>query len=380
MRVFALLVCCMVISAVEVPVLTVGHVGHDHQLALYLAASRGAAMRPLSGEVWLRELKAQEVYELLRGETVLAQLNLSRVKGGAAMPAALSRGDIDIGFGGLAPVVLAIDKGAELKVVAPCNADGDMLLLRPGLTADSWAAFVALARSSEQPLRIGYKAPMAVAYLILKAGLEHEGLRHGPEDFAADGQPVQVRLIDERQATSLIPALASGALDGMAMNQPVVAQAVDKGLGQVVCDLADLPPEGRWRRHPCCCVAATRATCEQHPAELEAFLQLIAAAGRELERDVAQAVPVAAAWCNQSEAVETLSLPTVAFVSSFDEGWRQGELNWYAMMAEMGVFSGRLSPAEPGTPFDPASARSLVVEERFLAAALARLPEGAHAP
>ena len=46
----------------ELPVLKVGHVGHDHQIALYVAADEGKALYKTYG-VYLEKLKDQQKIE-----------------------------------------------------------------------------------------------------------------------------------------------------------------------------------------------------------------------------------------------------------------------------------------------------------------------------
>ncbi|KPJ72302.1 MAG: hypothetical protein AMS14_08050, partial [Planctomycetes bacterium DG_20] len=67
------------------PTLKVGHVGHDHHLALYVAALEGERFRNDFG-IYLKELKAREVYDLVDGERTLARLNFIKVGGGSQMP------------------------------------------------------------------------------------------------------------------------------------------------------------------------------------------------------------------------------------------------------------------------------------------------------
>lgn len=178
--------------AEEPPVIRVGHVGHDHHLALFVAAQRGESLRTASGGAWLRERKPFEVYELLQEDRVLATLRLIKGVGGSAMPSAVARGEIEVGLGGIVPAAFLIDQGAPLKIVAPLNGDGDMLMLRKGLPPTDWSGFLKLLRSRGQPLRIGYKSPKAVAYLVLREALKHEGIRYGPSVRGEDGQPVLV--------------------------------------------------------------------------------------------------------------------------------------------------------------------------------------------
>ncbi|MFW5857778.1 MAG: ABC transporter substrate-binding protein, partial [Planctomycetota bacterium] len=202
--------------------LTVGHVGHDHQIALFVAAERGEALRKEAGGVWFRVKKPREVYDLMRGDAVVAQVNLRKVGGGANMPAALARGEIEVGLGGVAATVAAIDRGADFRIVLGCNSDGDMLMVRPDLPVDSWESFLADVRDADAPVRIGYKAPRAVAYLIFMAALDASGITYGPKAVREDGTRAQVVLVNLNKGANMVPSLEGKVVDGIVMNQPVV--------------------------------------------------------------------------------------------------------------------------------------------------------------
>jgi hypothetical protein len=57
------------VKAAKPVVLTVGHVGHDHQLALYVAALDCEALRRKFGVV-LKGVKAGEIYDLMEAMTL----------------------------------------------------------------------------------------------------------------------------------------------------------------------------------------------------------------------------------------------------------------------------------------------------------------------
>ncbi|HWR98302.1 MAG TPA: ABC transporter substrate-binding protein, partial [Candidatus Methanoperedens sp.] len=271
-------------SAQEVPSLNLGHVGHDHQIALYVAADAGEALAAAYG-VRLAPLKDREVYELFDGGKKVAQINLIQVGGGSGMPAAMEQGSIDVGLGGIGPVAKYADNGAPFKVLAPLNNDGDALLLRPGVAAQSWAEFIALAKKSESPLRIGYKAPMAVAYMILTKALAAEGVRFGQEPAGQDGAPVQVLTVNLQEDQNMLPAMEAGTVDGVVANEPYPSLLVAKGLGRRVADLSTLPPQGVWEGHPCCVVAATRKALAEKRAAITSLLKAIIAGTDLIARD-----------------------------------------------------------------------------------------------
>lgn len=331
----------------EILTLKVGHVGHDHQIALFAALDRGETHAGDSGGVWFKPLKDREVYEMLRGPAVLGRVLLQKVGGGANMPAALARNEIEVGLGGVAATVAAIDQGGRMKIVAPCNCDGDMLMVRTDLKAHTWAEFLQAVRSAPAPIKIGYKAPRAVAYLIFMAALRAEGISFGPAATDSAGKAVQVILVNLQKGSNMVPSLAAGVVDGIVMNQPVVAVAASKGIGHVVADLRDLPPAGRWHHHPCCCVVATEAALAGKREAVAALVQAIAAGGHYVQHHPEESIALAARWTRQPEAVERISVPTVTYVSHPDAKWRKGMLTWFAMMQELGQFTGALQGLSP---------------------------------
>jgi NitT/TauT family transport system substrate-binding protein len=319
------------------PRLTVGHVGHDHQIALYVAALAPEKLRARGG-IWMREKKAREVYDLMDGDTPIAELHLVKVGGGSQMPAAMERGEIDVGLGGIPAVIFYVDKGAPFRILAPLNVDGDMLLVRPDFPADDWDGFVAAVRASEAPVRIGYKAPVAVAKLVFEGALKASGV---PCDVAS---PVAggVHLIDLKGESNVVPTLESGGIDGAVINEPVGSLAVEKGVGKIVSLLADLPPEGRWRSHPCCCICATEKAIADHRAVLVQLLAMLRASTALILEDRAEAARLAAAWTKQPEAVERRSVPNIDYVMDPGEGYRKGLETWFGIMTEVGKFQGSL--------------------------------------
>ncbi len=349
-------------SAPAATLLKVGHVGHDHHLALFVAASLGKQLEPRSGGVWFRQLKQREVYELMEGETSVAQVHLRKVGGGSGMPAALARNEIEVGLGGVAPTAAAIDRGASLKIIAPCNTDGDMLMVRPEFPATSWETFLAAVRQRREPVRIGYKAPRAVAYLIFMRALKASGVRYGPKPVDAAGKPVQVVLVNLQKGSHMVPSLQGKVVDGIVMNQPTVAVAEAKGAGKVVADLRDLPPKSKWRDHPCCCVVATDAALKGKREAVRAFVQAVVAGGRFIAEHPDEAIRIASDWTGCAPAVEKRSVPTVTYVDVPGRRWEAGMLTWFEMMNDLNQFTNKLRGLTPKQMYERVSDHSLVTQ------------------
>jgi NitT/TauT family transport system substrate-binding protein len=318
------------------PRINVGHVGHDHQIALFVAALAPERFREDCG-VWLRERKPREVYDLVRGEEVLAELHLSKVGGGSRMPAAMERGDIQVGLGGIPAVIFFVDKGLPFRIISGLNVDGDMLLVRPDVPVEDWAGFVEYVKGSEQPVKIGYKAPVAVAKLVLMGALDAEGVPYGER-----GEPGGVELVNLRGGGKIVPSLEKGMVDGAVINEPFGSMAVHKKVGKIVSLLEDLPPEGRWKSHPCCCICATDDTIANHREALKALLTLTHAATKLILEDRAEAAKLASEWTKVDLEIEQMSVPNIAYVSKPDEAYKTGLRIWFGIMKDVGQFEGRL--------------------------------------
>ncbi len=318
--------------------LTVGHVGHDHQIALGVAAIEGERLAARAG-AYLREIKAREVYDLYEGEVLLARLRIRQVKGGSAMPAAMEAGQIDIGLGGVAAVAKFVDKGQPFRIIAPLHTDGDFLVVGSEMAASDWDAFIAAVRASDKPVRIGYKSPVAVAKLIFVRALAAEGVSWS-EGVAEEG--VDVVMGNCHGGKNSLPTLAAGEIDGFVMNQPQPAIAEIKELGTVIADLRMLPPAGRWDHHPCCCVATSEGVLTEHAGAVKALLKVLAAATELIAEDTDLAVGHATAWTRTDPAVEQASVPGIVYLAEPTEEYMTGLATWATLMAEEGQFTDNL--------------------------------------
>jgi len=323
--------------------LTVGHVGHDHHLALYVAALEGERFKKDYG-IYLNEVKSREVYDLIENGKTHVRLRLLKVGGGSRMPAAMSRGEIEIGLGGTTAIAKFIDSGSPFKIICPLQTDGDMLVMQKDSPVTDWASFVAAAKEGDKPLKIGYKAPVAVAKMVFERALKAENITCGYD--AGEGKS-QIILVNFGSEKSPIPLMETKAIDGFVMNQPAVALAVHKGLGKVVSELRDLPPKGKWVNHPCCCIAATTDTLQKHPEPVKALLKVIMLSTQLIKDDQHLAIASASRWTKYDQQVEKDSVPTIAYISEPTDTWIVGMKTWAEMMREVNLFKGKYATASP---------------------------------
>ena len=325
----------------DIPVLRVGHVGHDHQLALYVGAEAGQSIESKYG-AYMKQVKAQEVYDLFDKGRLVARLQMVRVGGGSKMPAALEQGHIDVGLGGLGPVAKFYDKGSDLKVLAPLNNDGDALVMKKGYGVADWKGFVQRVKSSDKPIKIGYKAPMAVAFMILTRALEEEGIPFGHEVLTADGSINKVILVNLQGLKNALPSLVAGLVDGVVVNEPMVSILVHKGVGERVADLTMLPPAGKWEGHPCCVVATRLDALNQKRSIIVSFLKVIAAGGDIIAENKGKALEAESRWTRTSPEVGINSIDNVSYVVAPDAQWLEGVDTWIELMSTSRHFKKRL--------------------------------------
>ncbi|MFA5137718.1 MAG: ABC transporter substrate-binding protein [Elusimicrobiota bacterium] len=331
----------------EVPVVKVGHVGHDHQIALFIAALEGPVFQKEYG-ICLKEKKAREVYDLVDGGKTLAELHIVKVGGGSEMPAAMERGEIQVGFGGVASIASFRDRGDPFKIIFPLQTDGDMLVVRPGIPADGWDSFVDFVKRSGKPVKIGYKAPVAVAKIILMRALREAGIPCAAGRDGAGPKGGTVQMVNLQGENNMVPSLASGAVDGFVMNQPQVSLAKVKGVGKIVCDLASLPPKGIWKDHPCCCVAATETMIQDHRGVLVALVKLMILSTERINADKKRAATLTARWTKLPLEAEQDSVPSIAYLARFTESYLKGMETWASIMDELGQFKGELRGKKGG--------------------------------
>lgn len=321
------------------PVLKVGHVGHDHHTALYVAALNGDLFEKDYG-FYLKEVRPKALYEMYDGGKLICELELYKAGGGSKMPTAMAQGTFDIGFGGVAAMAFFTDKGTPMKIISPLHNKGDMLVVGKGLEgkAKNWKSFVKLAKKSKEPIKVGFKAPKAIALLIFQAAMDHEGITY---TYNAKNIKADVLLVNMKDAKHLNPGLRDGIIDAYVCNNPVCALAEEIGVGKCIADLNDLPP-GLWKDHPCCIIGAMDAVVAEKRDLVVKFLEIIVIATDYMNQNQEIAVKSASEWIGTSIEVEKKSIPTSGYSTVADEQWLSGIYTWAKTMDDLGDIQGCL--------------------------------------
>lgn len=322
--------------------ISVGHVGHDHHTALFVALDNAGQFADQSGisTKTIEEFKLYELYD--RGQKV-ADVQIVKVGGGSKMPAALAQNVIEVGFGGVAPVLASVDSGTPIKLISPLHYKGDMFVVKPGFPAKTWDEFIEMVKATKKPIRIGYKNPVAVAKLVFEEALKHEGITFGGD---LTQQDLQVQMVNVKGGGKLNVALTGDLVDGYVGNNPFPAIAVEKGIGRIICDLEELPP-GTFRNHPCCCIAVNTKTMQEKSEAIVDLLVLFMQATETINNDLDKAVASAVKWIGTSEEVEKMSIPTSGYSMDSSELWYQTMAQWVKAMDSMKIFRDKLQGLDP---------------------------------
>jgi len=334
---FLLIVLSNSLEAGKTPVLKVGHVGHDHHTALYVAALNGEMFKQDYG-LYLKEVRPKKLYELYNGKKLVCELELYKAGGGSKMPTDMAQGVFDVGFGGVAAVAFFVDKGTPMKIISPLHSKGDMLVVGSKITASNWEEFVEFLKNRQEPLKIGFKKPKAIALLVFQSALVEVGV---PYTYDTQDKNAKVLFVNMKGAGHLNPGLQNEIIDAYVCNNPFCAIAEEKGVGRCIADLNDLPP-GLWKDHPCCMIAAMEKVIEAKRKELVKFLELIVIATDYMNLDQSIAVKSASKWIGTSIAVEEKSIPTSGYLTDPSEVWLNGIYTWAHAMEDLGHIKDQL--------------------------------------
>lgn len=330
-------------SAKTIPTLKVGHVGHDHHTALFAAIDNAAEIAKKTGFL-IKEKTKFKSYELFDGKTKIANIDIIKVGGGAKMPAALSVKTIDIGLGGTAPVLAAIDKGAPVRLIAPLHSKGDMVVVDKDLKKVSdWKTFIEYVKCNKKPVRIGYKNPSAVAKVIFEEALRHENISFSGK---AGDRKVQVIMINVKGGKKLNLALASKSVDGYVGNNPFPAIGKAKGILKVVADLEDLPPK-KFLNHPCCCIAGNSDSLKNKRDAIVGMLAVMLQATKMMNENQTIAIDAASHWIGTSKAIEKDSIATSGYSMETSKEWYGNMTIWLKTMNNLNLFKKQLKGKTP---------------------------------
>jgi NitT/TauT family transport system substrate-binding protein len=330
----------------EVPTIRLGYASHDHHSPFYIAALNPDYFRDKGG-IYLEEVVPRKEYRLVRDGAVVARVTADSSTGGKQLVRKLAEGQFDMAFGGVPAFIGSIDSKPLLRIVAPVMTEGAGLVVGKEMPVSNWEEFTAYVRNAPAPVRIGYKTAASVQNLIFEHALRETGISYSSN---LDDSSVNIAVLDMKGPKNLIPALEGGLLDGFVVNQPFPALAEYRGAGKLIASLSDLPPEGKWKKNPCCALAAGNRYLEEHPDVVSDFVTLMLRANLYIQENPEAAATQISEWLGTPAEVEKSSIPTIFFTTELDESWERGVNFWIESMLGAGKLQGTIKTAyENGT-------------------------------
>jgi ABC-type nitrate/sulfonate/bicarbonate transport system substrate-binding protein len=148
--------------------------------------------------------------------------------------------------------------------------------------------------------------------------------------------------------------LATKQIDGYIAWQPFVEVAPVAHIGKVITYSGDLPPDDRWKDHPCCVLTARTDLMASNPAFVDAMGAATILATRYVTDHPSEAADIVADWLAGKgnftygnvtvSSIDVLSraFPTVKFVNEPSEQWMAGQIEFIYALRELGALTGSL--------------------------------------
>lgn len=327
----------------QLPVLRIGHAPHDHHAPLYIAAMNPDFFRK-NGGIFLKEVTFRKEYILISDNKQLAQVIIDSSTGGKKLIRTLDEQHNDITFGGVPAMLSFIDKGSNMEILLPVMSEGAGLVVNNSMPVSSWMEFVHYVNNKAEPVKIGFKTAVSNQNLIFESALKSVSISFAKK--GAEGEhDSKILLFNLFGAKNLIPAMQNGIIDGFVVNQPFVAMAEHKGIGKMIASLSDLPPDGKWKNNPCCALAGNKKYVSEHPDLIEPLLNLLLRANRFITQQPGQSAQQIAQWLDIDPEVEQLSLPTINYMTDYDEDWNRGINFWVESMIESDKLTKKIKTA-----------------------------------
>jgi ABC-type nitrate/sulfonate/bicarbonate transport system substrate-binding protein len=149
--------------------------------------------------------------------------------------------------------------------------------------------------------------------------------------------------------------LATKQIDGYIAWQPFVEVAPVAHIGKVITYSGDLPPDARWKNHPCCVLAARTDVMSRNPALVNDLGATTILATQYIAENPSESAEIVADWLAgkgnftygnvtvSSVDVLNRAFPTVKFVNEPTAAWMEGQVEFIYALRELGAITGSLA-------------------------------------
>jgi NitT/TauT family transport system substrate-binding protein len=151
--------------------------------------------------------------------------------------------------------------------------------------------------------------------------------------------------------------MASKQIDAYIAWQPYVEVAPMAGFGKVLSYSGDLPPDSKWKNHPCCVFVTISSMEKENPELVNAMTALMMLSTDYINTHQEESGAIVADWLAgksnftygdisvSSEQAMTRAIYTVNFTNAPTDTWQNGILQFMYAQRELGVLNGTLKTA-----------------------------------
>ena len=311
--------------------LTVAYHRDDHAAPLFDASLYPKDFRARYG-LYLKQVSERESYSLIDGKQNTLSLRLACFDTDSAVLAAVVSGSAQVGILASEEVLAAVLKGQPVRIVAPLQHAGDMLVVNPSVPAADWKEFVAWVRARPQATTIGYIGQYSMAALEFMQALEYENVRYVStipgRSLSTGSESTKVKLVQAEDRAAVAAGLSSGVFDAALLQEPTATWvSVLRGCRRI--GRTDILPPGRFEDHPGTVIAATDSVIRNRGGDISKLLELMAVATHYANNRTRSTLAAARRWLGTSPGLESIPLTNMGFSSRPDVTFTTGIWNWY---------------------------------------------------
>lgn len=244
---------------------------------------------------------------------------------GSSIVSALASGDIDVGYVGIAPAMQGISEGVPIKIVGAVNEDGSGIVVDENSNITNTTDLVGK--------KIATPGVSSIQQVLLLYQLEKYNITPSQVDISS----VNIFMLPS--------TLASKKVDGYIAYEPYVSIAPYTDVGKVLMYSEDIMPG-----HPCCVIVARQDFIDQHPQELQTFLDIHKNSTEFVKGNKNESANLVSEELTSNPELEKTALTHVIFVSQLDADFQNKVLNFMNIEIGMGYLKKNLTSSQL---FDP---------------------------
>ncbi|RLB83137.1 MAG: hypothetical protein DRH17_03535 [Deltaproteobacteria bacterium] len=322
----------------KVPNINFAYILSDHHAPLMVLAKEWELFQERY-KIYIKPVTEHKLYDFFYDGSKIAKVKLIPTKKGPDLEKLVAQGSVDMGISGTQAIIMSIDKGVKTKIISPLQTAGNVFVLKKGLPMNNWNEFVKEIKGSKSQFKIGMPGPHCVATIVFRSALDHEGVSY-TEDVT--NRKADILFINMKGHGNLISALANRITEGIIGAQPFPSVTINRGLGKLILNLQDVPPNKRWYGHACCSVEATEKFMERDRDLLLKMMELIVLGVNAANGNKAMTARACSSWLGVEEAVEKVAMPTLNYTTIPSSQWTDSVYTYVKIMDEMNMVTQKL--------------------------------------